>query len=988
MASTSSSPENDRKRDETPPEIAADRPEKRPRAERGVLPALQSAVESAMCAITKSLMTDPVIALDGMTYERKAIAEYFGDRERAESPVTREEIATTLIPNVALRNTIQALMNADGALPPLDTAEWWLSESKRGDDQLYSARCYERVRNLLTQEIAVSDDADLKRLRKCISLASASLAAIRAAADPEEAQTLYIESASLSLDDYAAERAAVGNAAAVGARALARAARSIDEVDEATVQKAQRAFDMLEAHGSLVEAARGETTEILEQLRGKHMVRVTFDREIAAQDGLGKLSRGLWPPPSLVTTVLSHPLRKGIDLVLGQVHPGKALTVGAISVMTDILGWLLGCLVACLSVGNDAAESTTADAVVSVLPFVLSGELIRHARSEACKAVLKANEKHSGASDLSAWLQSEEAGTITQDAGLVFSVPLLGSALTQLGVRRVTVTAAVAAAATLEYMCAEMLELAGNAASDLAVAQAVTSRCICLAIHGDEELDNVIRGDIVGGGVIPFLQPSLVDAKSVDRNDVDEEIVLVTGSSSDGKVKGEAVEHYTHFVDPCYPGFEADDEADVLSRATLARCAARAGVAAFCPSMCDSLSKNFRKVLKSWIARAILRLDMRGGHELESNDVRYALKDTIRAPPVNPFGFGDVPFLNACATEWDNLMRSERTADESAARVLIYSHLDLQHLAAEAQVARSEGTAEVEEFWVRLTKETPLFAGMLQDQDGEPALKFQEAETLAPTLLGVAASAAQERTLMLEAAILVIESDARANHVSSFSSRSIHAQNIILPGNSLGLSPRHECSTRLKKLQPELTKLRHLWLRLAHLASAGVGAVKDLIDASDIDLDKETREEFLSEHDDDCERLRMTIAEQVVSAQDLVSAALGTMSGEAKAREQAEFAWTAALETCRAEQRSTRELLERDKFARFVGTITQTGVKWSFSALVMLQAAAERHLVRKLESMNLCALTRGARSNVVQAVDSELYERLTRDYRGDALQVS
>ena len=59
-----------------------------------MLPALQSAVESAMCAITKSLMTDPVIALDGMTYERTAIAEYFGGRERAESPVTREEIAT------------------------------------------------------------------------------------------------------------------------------------------------------------------------------------------------------------------------------------------------------------------------------------------------------------------------------------------------------------------------------------------------------------------------------------------------------------------------------------------------------------------------------------------------------------------------------------------------------------------------------------------------------------------------------------------------------------------------------------------------------------------------------------------------------------------------------------------------------------------------------------------------------------------------------
>mmetsp|Transcript_5555 Transcript_5555/g.11683 ORF Transcript_5555/g.11683 Transcript_5555/m.11683 type:complete len:92 (-) Transcript_5555:1579-1854(-) len=69
-------------------------------------------------------------------------------------------------------------------------------------------------------------------------------------------------------------------------------------------------------------------------------------------------------------------------------------------------------------------------------------------------------------------------------------------------------------AAVLEYLCAEILELAGNAARDNKKSR-IVPRHITLAVKNDEELNKLLGNvTIAAGGVLPNIHAVLLPKKS------------------------------------------------------------------------------------------------------------------------------------------------------------------------------------------------------------------------------------------------------------------------------------------------------------------------------------------------------------------------------------------------------------------------------------------------------------------------------------------
>lgn len=104
-------------------------------------------------------------------------------------------------------------------------------------------------------------------------------------------------------------------------------------------------------------------------------------------------------------------------------------------------------------------------------------------------------------------------------AGLKFPVGRVHRFLRQGGyARRIGGGAPVFLAAVMEYLTAEVLELAGNAARDNKKSR-IIPRHIQLAVRNDEELNKLLGSvTISNGGVIPNIHPNLMPTKKVGRS--------------------------------------------------------------------------------------------------------------------------------------------------------------------------------------------------------------------------------------------------------------------------------------------------------------------------------------------------------------------------------------------------------------------------------------------------------------------------------------
>ena len=100
-------------------------------------------------------------------------------------------------------------------------------------------------------------------------------------------------------------------------------------------------------------------------------------------------------------------------------------------------------------------------------------------------------------------------------AGLQFPVGRIGRFLKKgKYASRVGAGAPVYMAAVLEYLCAEILELAGNAARDNKKSR-IVPRHLTLAVKNDEELNKLLGGvTIASGGVLPNIHAVLLPKKT------------------------------------------------------------------------------------------------------------------------------------------------------------------------------------------------------------------------------------------------------------------------------------------------------------------------------------------------------------------------------------------------------------------------------------------------------------------------------------------
>ena len=213
--------------------------------------------------------------------------------------------------------------------------------------------------------------------------------------------------------------------------------------------------------------------------------------------------------------------------VLKQVHPDTGISSKAMSITNSFMNDIFERIAveAGKLVRYNKKGTLSSREMQTAVRLILPGELAKHAVSEATKAMTKYTSNSKGeeeelvaAYDLNAGVgkgkgkrMPKKATSRSSKAGIVFPVGRVERHL-RLGryASRFGAGASVYLAAVMEYMAAEILELAGNACRDNKKSR-VIPRHIVLAVRNDEELNKFLGGvTIASGGVLPHIHKKLL----------------------------------------------------------------------------------------------------------------------------------------------------------------------------------------------------------------------------------------------------------------------------------------------------------------------------------------------------------------------------------------------------------------------------------------------------------------------------------------------
>jgi len=221
---------------------------------------------------------------------------------------------------------------------------------------------------------------------------------------------------------------------------------------------------------------------------------------------------------------VKNSLASYIYKVLKQVHPDTGISRQAMDIVNSFCWDAARRIVAEAHVLSEANGKSTISSreIQTGVRLVLPGELAKHAVSEGTKAVTKfVSSEYSGPKQTqppagrgSKPAPKPRAMSKSMRAGLQFPVGRIHSWLkTRFPGKRVGKGAPVYLSAVMEYLSAEVLELAGNAARDNKKMR-IIPRHITLAIRNDEELNKLTKDAIIPyGGVLPNIHCCLLPKK-------------------------------------------------------------------------------------------------------------------------------------------------------------------------------------------------------------------------------------------------------------------------------------------------------------------------------------------------------------------------------------------------------------------------------------------------------------------------------------------
>lgn len=198
-----------------------------------------------------------------------------------------------------------------------------------------------------------------------------------------------------------------------------------------------------------------------------------------------------------------------ISKVLKQISENHSITINAKEQLNSIICIILKNIVTIVIRFTQMSnkKTITIKEVKNAVSIIFPGELAINAISEGMKAQTQ-------------YLMCENTGLSKQNkAEIIFSVPLVEKFLRNFGQSKFLVSsnAPVFLAASMEYICAELLETSTLYANENRRIR-ITVRELELGVRNDEELNILFKKlniEFIGGGVIPFIHPNLLNKKQV-----------------------------------------------------------------------------------------------------------------------------------------------------------------------------------------------------------------------------------------------------------------------------------------------------------------------------------------------------------------------------------------------------------------------------------------------------------------------------------------